>query len=128
MKINFWNIPNYIKELEFDGDKTDLRLHSDNWYNWGADNEEDYEEATELIDSIEEKGNGYTIYCWCDISGYDYWMINMQETNYIQISVMFDSPTIDESELENLKTLLDKVNSKCVSIATRFNYNPEDEG
>lgn len=34
--IKFFEIANFIPELEFDGDKTDLRLHSYNNIGWGA--------------------------------------------------------------------------------------------
>lgn len=126
--MKFWNIPDSIEELQFDGDKTDLRLHVEDHFNWGAEEEEDYQKAEERLEEFEIKRNGYTVYMWCDISGYDYWMKAQQETNYIQISVAFDKEDFNEELIEELKDAVQEALAYAESIAIDYSHDPGDRG
>lgn len=126
-QIKFYDIPNHIKHLEFDGDKTDLRLHSQENFNWGADNESEYKKAQKEIDAIEYKGKGWTIYAWYDVSSYNYWMKQVQEKNYIQLTVAFDKDTVDESEIEKIANALDKALADADAIAFKYSYDPYND-
>ena len=108
MKI--WEIPRYIEQLEFDEDKTDLRLHLDEMYYWSEDSEENYVEMEKKIHDFEIRRNEYTIYTWCDISGWKYWSKNGD--NYIQISVAFTKEDFNEDYLELLRVDLNKTIEK----------------
>lgn len=122
--INFWDIPNTLKFLTFDGDKTDLRLHSDCNYFWGAEHEKDYKRAAAKIDAIERKGKGWTVYAWYDVSSFEYWMQKQEEQNYIAISISFDTETIEETELTKLKEAVWGAEHEAEQIAHEFNFNP----
>lgn len=122
--IEFYKIPDKISQLEFDGDKTDYRLHHVDSFAWGCEDEKDYEDTEKKIDSFEILGNGYEVYLWCDISGFDYWIKNMKEQNYIQISVMFDNESINENELDQLKLDLVKALDFCEEISDRNCFDP----
>lgn len=124
--INFWTLPTYIKTLTFDGDKTDFRLHCDEMPYFGARTKEDYEHATNRIDTLGIKGNGWQIYCGYDVSGFSYWMENMQEQNYISITVSFDNIEIDRKEISKIKTALYCMAMNAKNVADNYNYDPMD--
>jgi hypothetical protein len=125
-KIKFYEVVKSISDLEYDGDPEDLRLHHEERFSWGADNEKKYNDAAEEISKIEYKGKGWTVYAFSDTSSYDYWMKQQEEQNYIMITVMFDKETIDESEVENLRKALGKAIDEAENIAYRYDYVPQD--
>jgi len=100
--IKFYDIPEKIKFLEFDGDKEDKRLHFDRDIKFYTANENDYKEIEEHIEKYSIERKYYTVYVWCDVSGFDYWIKQMQESNYIKISVMFKA---DEIPIHTIKQL-----------------------
>ncbi len=122
--IKFYNLPNQIKHLTFDGDKTDLRLHNDEMFSWGAKTKKEYNKAVKEIDSINYEGNGWKIYAWYDISGYDYWMKNMEEPNYIQITISFDKGNVSTDEVIKISNALEDAICEADAIQNRYSYNP----
>lgn len=110
--------------MTFDGDKTDLRLHSDEIFNWGAKGKRNYNKAEKEIDAIEFKGPGWQVYAGFDVSGFDYWMKRMEETNYVQITIAFDKEDINSSEIDAIYNALDEAHAESESIQNRYNYNP----
>ena len=126
-KINFWDIPNLIKgnyHLTFDGDKKDLRLHSEENFRWGGKTKKEYNKAAKEIDGIEAKGNGWSLYAWYDVSSYEYWMKKMEETNYIQITVSFDKEKVNESELPLIVKALDNALAEAEAIENKYSFDP----
>jgi hypothetical protein len=113
--IKFYDIPEHIKSLVFDGDKTDLRLHDQHFYNWAFDNQEDYEKQEADIDKFKIKGEGYEVYMWCDVSGFEYWTKYGQDLNYIQVSISFFSEVL----------LMDSLNQLYLDLDTAMSYADE---
>lgn len=101
--IPFYKIPNYIEELEFDGDKEDLRLHYQDIINWTEPNEEEYILTENEIDDFEIERKAYSIYFRYDASGFEYWVEEQEEENYIAITVGFNSTELTIEEVEQLK-------------------------
>jgi hypothetical protein len=127
-KIKIWEIPNKIDNFGYDkivhdSDKTDLRLHLDYTFSWGFDKEKDYEEQEKKINSFEIKKPEYTVYMWCDISGFDYWINNMKEPNYIQISISFNSQNFNENNLNELWEDIDNAISYADEISNGWCEN-----
>jgi hypothetical protein len=125
-EVNFYDIVDSIKYLEYDGDPSDLRLFSDERFNWGADNPEDYEKAEKEIDNIKYKGNGWEIYATYDGSSYSYWMESQEEQNYISIVILFQKEKIDKSEIEKIKEALQDAHDDAENIADKYDYNPSN--
>lgn len=125
-QLPFYELPKLITvgRLTFDADKTDLRLHSDETFCWGCKTKKEYAAACKRIDKIGCKGDGWQIYGWYDVSGYEYWMKNMQEQNYIQITIAFDTDTIPESELQNISNALDNALAEADAIQNKYSFNP----
>lgn len=122
--IKFYDIANKIKELEFDGDKTDLRLHHIDVFSWGGQTEEVYNECEKKIRDFKKKGNGYTVYMWCDISGFEYWMKTQEEQNYIQITVAFDKNEIKECDLSQLEEDLREAYQYSSNLGWEYDFYP----
>lgn len=127
-KIKFNELVDHIQGLDFDGDESDLRLHSDEYFSWSADNEEEYNKAEKEIDSIEYKGKGWEIYASYDVSGFGYWVERQHEYNHIHITVSFDDEFIDESEIDKINEALDSAISDAYRISEKYDYNPENYG
>lgn len=126
--MKYFNLPELLAKrninITFDGDKTDLRLHIDDNYRWGANVKREYKRASDLIDAIEYKGKGWEIFAWYDVSGFDYWMKQMEETNYIQITIAFDTEDIEDSQLDAIYNALDNATNRAECIAEVYNYDP----
>lgn len=126
-QIPFYELPKLIKmgRLTFDGDKTDLRLHSEDMFRWGAKTKTAYQKAEKEIDKIEYNGKGWKIYATYDVSGFHYWMKRMEETNYISITVAFDAETIEETEIVAIDKALDSALADADALEYKYNYNPD---
>jgi len=126
-KIAFYNIPalmpNHCK-LTFDGDKKDLRLHSEEMFRWGAKGKREYTKGQKEIDNISYKGKGWELYAWYDASSFEYWMKQMEETNYIQISISFDKTFIDTEEINKIADAVDNAISEADAIQFKYSYDP----
>jgi hypothetical protein len=121
--MKFHELENLL-DLEFDGDVTDFRLHGKELLNWGAETEEEYNQAAEKIDAISYSGNGWSVYAWYDVSGFDYWMNQQEEQNYINITVAFDSDEIDGNEIPNIQKALDSAYEDAYAISENYDYIP----
>lgn len=65
---------------------------------WDAENEGEYNEIERKINNSIIEKEKYSIYSWCDVSGYHYWVEQMEEPNYIQITVCFNTTEFTEEE------------------------------
>ena len=122
--MKFFEIVNKINLLTFDVDKNDLRLFAgDAGYSWGFDSEEDYINQEKSLDSFEIKKENYTIYFSYDVSGFDYWINNMEEGNYIQVCVSFDSVDFPESKLTELKNDIEEAIFEAENLENNWYIN-----
>ena len=55
--------------------------------NWTAETEEEYAKKEEIINQYKVENDLFTLSAWCDISGFHYWVIQQEETNYVSIDV-----------------------------------------
>lgn len=62
-------------------------------------NKREYNAMERDINKYEDKGAGFTIYAWNDVSGYEYWTIKQEENNYIQITARIDNPNVDMGQV-----------------------------
>ena len=59
---------------------------------------------------------------WCDVSGYDYWIVRQEEGNYIQISVSFKQEDIPNNIIDQLKNDLDEAIYKAEDLENDWGY------
>jgi hypothetical protein len=121
-KIKFWNLPKEIKLIKFlfDGEKDNKYLDIVESFSWSAKKEKKYYKITNQIDELEVLGNGWRIYCWYDISGYDYWVKQQEEPNYIEVTISFDKKSILKSEIGNIENALNDILNKCREIENKY--------
>lgn len=122
-KLRFDELPIIIKPLTFDGQLTDMRLHVDEMPYWMTNTEEEYNIACAEIDALGYKGNGWTVYAWYDVSGYDYWRHQQEEQNYISITVSFGKEVIPAKEIAEILTQVYKIIDEAKVIAEKYDYN-----
>ncbi len=120
--INISEIPNAINyDLEHDGDPSDLRLFISTDSRWAADNERDYKKIEKAFDK-EFKGNGYVVYIGYDVSGYDYWMKQQEETNYAMITIRFDNAEFPVKNLKRLEKDIAKVDNYVKKVIDKYEW------
>jgi len=75
---------------------------------WTAENEEEYIEKEDIINNYKIENELFTLYSWCDVSGFDYWVIQQEEENYVLIDVVLKKDVLDytEKEIETIKTAI----------------------
>lgn len=108
-RIKITDIPLKMQTLTHDGGEKELRLHYDNEsFRWSTKTKKQYKAVEKEIDNISIKGNGWELYAWHDVSGFNYWMKQQEETNYLQITIAFEKKTVLLSELPEIQKALDK--------------------
>jgi len=75
---------------------------------WTAENEEEYIEKEDIINNYKIENELFTLFAWCDVSGFDYWVIQQEEENYVSIDVVLKKDVLDytEKEIETIKTAI----------------------
>jgi hypothetical protein len=67
---------------------------------WTAETKEKYEAKEQLINQYKVENDLFTLRAWCDISGFDYWVIQQEETNYVSIDVYLKKQPNEYSQEE----------------------------
>lgn len=72
---------------------------------WTAESEKEYVEKEKLIEDYKKETPLFTLIAWCDISGYNYWVVQEEEENYVSIDVILkkDVKTYSEQEIKLIK-------------------------
>ena len=73
---------------------------------WSADSEEEYIKKETIIDEYKVDNELISLKAWCDISGYDYWVIQQEEENYVSIDVCLKKQPEEYSQEEIQKISL----------------------
>ena len=107
----------------WDVEKTTLYNNED--IRWGVPFKTTYAKAEKKIRAFKVKTPCYSIGCEFDVSGFEYWMKNMKESNYCNFSVYFERDELPVSEIEQLKKDIDKALGFLAEIETQFDYLPE---
>lgn len=97
----------------YDGDQ---RIDVEQLDYWMRDTEKEYNAVTNKLDKIQAKGKGYQIYVWYDVSGFDYWHNQMNEDNYAQITIQFDSDEINTRQIPSIMRKLEKIINKVNNV------------
>jgi len=96
-----------LTETEFDGDPKDLRLHDQTIFTESLNyTKNEYKKMENDINNFELKGSGFSVYAFCDVSGYEYWTKNMEEDNYISICVAIDKNALMEERISSREIMI----------------------
>ena len=55
---------------------------------WTARTKKQYEAKEKLISKYKKETDLFKLFAWCDISGYEYWVKQQEECNYVSIDVV----------------------------------------
>jgi hypothetical protein len=72
-------------DTPYDSDQNKIDVYSS--VNWTADNEEEYKRKEKLINEFKVDHELFLMISWCDVSGYNYWVVKQEEPNYVSIDV-----------------------------------------
>jgi hypothetical protein len=67
---------------------------------WTAKNKKEYSKKEDLITNYKIDNGLFSLYSWCDVSGYNYWVIQQEEENYVSIDVVLKKPVKEYSNQE----------------------------
>jgi hypothetical protein len=76
--------------------------------NWTADNESEYNKKEQIIYDYRIVNDLFELVCWGDISGYDYWVIQQEETNYVSIDVYLKKG-VDEYTQQEIQFIANEI-------------------
>lgn len=74
-------------------------------------NDSQYEEWEDLLNTIDIIRNNFQIYCSWDRSGYKYWTLGMQESNYTHI-IIWVNEDFEDSDINPMFKEIDKIIKK----------------
>lgn len=117
--IKYWILPCIIPSFISIGGRSDLFLDMEELFNWMANTENQYNKVTARIDKWVVKGKGWKLYCWYDISGFGYWK-KQNDSNYVQISIIFDTENILISQINKIELGLDRLIKKCNTLTDKL--------
>jgi len=97
-------------------DKCKLDIYTD--INWSGKNKKEYREKEKHIYNFSIDNDLFLLKSWCDISGYDYWVKQQEEDNYVSIDIHLKKDLIDftEQELDVLIKTLDKAQDDLITF------------
>ena len=95
-------------DTPYDKESNKIEVYSSVY--WTAENEEEYNQKEKLIDDYKVDNDLFSLNCWCDISGFNYWVIQQEEENYVSIDVCLKKDVLDytEEEIELIKEAIIK--------------------
>jgi hypothetical protein len=72
---------------------------------WTAETEKEYEAKEKIIRDYLIDTELFKLVSWCDCSGFDYWVIQQQEENYVSIDVRLKKEVVDytQAEIDTIK-------------------------
>ena len=73
---------------------------------WGCSTEEQYKKNEELIRDYKVDNDLVSIFSWCDISGFNYWMVQQEEDNYVSIDVVLKKESYTDEEVVKINELI----------------------
>ena len=97
-------------------DKRKLDIYTD--INWSGKNKKEYREKEKHIYNFSIDNDLFLLKSWCDISGYDYWVKQQEEDNYVSIDIHLKKDLIDftEQELDVLIKTLDEAQDDLITF------------
>ena len=72
-------------DTPYDADENKIDVYSSVY--WTAETELIYDKKENLIFDYKIENDLFTLRAWCDISGFDYWVVQQEEENYVSIDI-----------------------------------------
>ena len=75
---------------------------------WTGESKEDYEAKEKIIEDFKVENDLVEIFAWCDVSGYNYWVLQQEEFNYVSIDVVLKKSP-EEYTQEEIQQIRDMI-------------------
>lgn len=87
---------------------------------WSAETPEAYETKENIINQFSYEDDLIKANAWCDVSGYEYWVIKQEEPNYVSIDVCLkkNPDQYTQFELKSISLLISKWNEEFINALT----------
>jgi len=105
---------------EFDHENNKIDVYGSS--NWGAKDKQSYDAQEALINAFKIDNDLVKINCWCDISGYDYWMVKKEESNYVSIDVVLKKNEYTNEEIQQIRELIIEADEYFITNLTEYEY------
>jgi hypothetical protein len=93
-------------DTSYDAEANKIDVYSS--VSWSADTEEKYKEKEAIINNWSYEDDLCKANAWCDISGFNYWVIQQEEDNYVSIDVCLKkAPELyTQEEMQKLRDII----------------------
>ena len=68
--------------------------------NWTGEDATDYLRKEKLINDYKVENELFSMVSWCDVTGYHYWVIQQEETNYVSVDLYLKKQPNEYTEQE----------------------------
>ena len=85
----------------FDNEGNKIDVYSSVY--WTAESEKEYTRKETIINEWSYEDDLVKAYAWCDVSGYDYWVVREKDTNYVSIDIVLKKNVNDYSQEDLIK-------------------------
>ena len=82
--------------FDIDGNKIDVYGSA----YWTANTKKQYEAKEKIISEYKKETDLFSLYAWCDVSGFNYWVKQQEEDNYVSIDVVLKKLPHEYSQAE----------------------------
>lgn len=90
--------------------------------NWTAESKQEYERFETLINDYKYEDELCIITAWCDVSGFDSWVLQQEESNYVSIDVIFKKEVNTILDLAKIKHNILEADDYFLTELTQYNY------
>ena len=106
--------------LDFTFEDNLMQVYSSS--NWTTENKQQYEQFETLINNYKYEDDLCIITAWCDISGFDYWVLQREESNYVSIDVLFKKEVNTILDLAKIKDNILNTDDYFLTELPQYNY------
>lgn len=95
---------------------------------WGVETESKYNSEIERMNAfekLENKVKKVSVYFSFDVSGFDYWMKQMKEQQYLHVAIVVNATTLTPKQYSNLSILIGRFIDFAEEFVCANNFNPE---
>lgn len=87
--------------------------------NWTAPTEAEYNVFAALIDAYKEDNELFTLTASYDVSGFNYWVIQQEETNYVSINVQLKKTEYTIAEIKDISDAIGIADNYFLDVLTQ---------
>ena len=93
-------------DTPFDKENNKIDVYSS--IHWTAETDEEYIEKEKFIDNWKYEDDLVEAYAWYDVSGFDYWVLQQEDENYVSIDVILkkSAEQYSQEEMQKIREII----------------------